>query len=50
MRRVLSLFTTAMLLAGSLALSGCVVVPAHRVCVWVPGYWAPAHVWVEGYR
>jgi hypothetical protein len=49
MRRILSLFTTAVLLAGSLALSGCVVVPAHRARVWVPGYWAPRHVWVEGH-
>lgn len=48
MRRT-SLFNAALLLAGSLSLAGCVVVPAHRVRVWVPGYWAPHHVWVEGH-
>ena len=39
------------LIGGSCALSGCVVVPAHRAHarVWVPGYWAPRHVWVEGH-
>lgn len=49
MRRLIPLFTAAVLLAGSLSLSGCVVVPAHRVRVWVPGYWAPHRVWVGGH-
>ena len=50
MRRFLSSCLIAVaLLGGSCALTGCVVVPAHRVRVWVPGYYAPAHVWVGGY-
>ena len=54
---------TALLLAGSVALGGCVVAsprPAYRARVvapvhaaparvWVPGYWAPRHVWIEGH-
>jgi hypothetical protein len=50
MRRLLSaLLVSAALLGGSLSLTGCVVVPAHRARVWVPGYWAPHHVWVGGH-
>jgi hypothetical protein len=62
MRHVISRMTlAALLLAGSVSLTGCIVAaprPAHvrvvgpihaeRVRVWVPGYWAPRHVWVEG--
>lgn len=50
MRRLLSnLLVCTALLGGALALSGCVVVPAHRARVWVPGYWGSAHVWVGGH-
>jgi hypothetical protein len=62
MRHVISRMTlAALLLAGSVSLTGCIVaaprsahvrvvgpVDAERVRVWVPGYWAPRHVWVEG--
>jgi hypothetical protein len=44
-----SVSIAALLLAGCLSLAGCVVVPAHRVHVWVPGHWASHHVWVEGH-
>lgn len=39
-----------LLLVGGTALTGCVVVPArgHSARVWVPGYWAPPHIWVRG--
>ena len=41
---------TALLVAGALSLTGCVVVPAHPSArVWVPGHWAAPHVWVEGH-
>ncbi len=53
MRRFLSTcLVAAAVLAGSLILSGCVVVPArggYRAHVWVPGYWGPPHVWVRGH-
>jgi hypothetical protein len=47
-RATTTLFATAVLL-GHLMLAGCVVVPAHRARVWVPGHWAPHRVWVEGH-
>ena len=41
---------------ASLALGGCVVAPPRArvvavvpVRVWVPGYWASGHVWIEGH-
>jgi hypothetical protein len=49
MHRAISiLFVAALLLAGSVFLAGCVVVPArgYYARVWVPGYWAPPHVWI----
>jgi hypothetical protein len=62
MHRITSnLATAALLLAGSVSLSGCivaaprpvhhvrVVTPVHVERVWVPGYWSPRHVWIEGY-
>ena len=49
MRRAATLFTAAVLLLGNLALAGCVVVPAHRARILVPGYWAPHRVWIEGH-
>jgi hypothetical protein len=49
----------ALLVAGVVALAGCVVAPAYPVAapvyparVWVPGYWAPVpvgHVWIGGH-
>lgn len=50
MRRFLSTcLIAAALIGGSAALTGCVVVPARRAHVWVPGYWAGGHVWVGGH-
>lgn len=48
MRRILSsLLITALLAIGSVSLSGCVVVPPRgHARIWVPGYWAPPHVWI----
>lgn len=63
MRRITSnLAIAALMLAGSVSLSGCIVAaprPVHyvrvvtpvqveRARIWVPGYWGPRHVWVEG--
>jgi hypothetical protein len=58
MRRVISRLTVAaLLLVGSVSLTGCIVAAPRPVRharvvapvrVWVPGYWAPQHVWVEG--
>lgn len=39
----------ATLLGGAVALSGCVVVAPRHARVWVPGYWAGGHIWVEGH-
>lgn len=47
--RLTSMFAVALLLVGSLSLAGCVVVPAHRAGLWVPGHWASHHVWVGGH-
>lgn len=58
----LRLPAAALLLVAASSLAGCIVVPPRhghyrervepvRVVhtrVWVPGYWAPRHVWVEG--
>lgn len=52
MRRLISaLFVSALLLIGSVSLTGCVVVPARGgyARVWVPGYWGPSHIWVGGH-
>jgi hypothetical protein len=64
MRRLTShLVIAALLLAGSVSLSGCIVAaprpvhhvrvvrPAHaeRARVWVPGHWGPRHAWVEAH-
>ena len=63
MRHTMSrMIIAALLLAGGVSLTGCIVVaprPAHvrvvgpvhaeRARVWVPGYWAPRQVWVEGH-
>lgn len=52
MRRLMSsCLLAAALLGGSLALTGCVVVPprGYHARVWVPGYWAPRHVWIGGH-
>ncbi|RCS30907.1 hypothetical protein DEO45_03915 [Rhodanobacter denitrificans] len=50
MRRIVSILCSTLLLGAGLALAGCVVVPARGpVRVWVPGYWANPHVWVEGH-
>lgn len=52
MRRHLSVvFFSALLLLGSVSLTGCIMVPArpYPARVWVPGYWGPSHVWVGGY-
>lgn len=49
----------AVLLAAVVVLAGCIVVPPRRAHyrepvrvvhagVWVPGYWAPHQVWIEG--
>lgn len=62
MSRRLRIALAPLLLAGSVALSGCIVAsprPLHRHAhvesvrvaparVWVPGYWGPRHVWVGG--
>lgn len=52
MRRFMSsCLMAAALLGGSLSLGGCIVVPprgGYHARVWVPGYWAPEHVWVGG--
>lgn len=49
MRRLMRhLLVAALLLAGAVALTGCVVV-SPRGRVWVPGYWGPPHVWVGGH-
>ena len=52
MRRFLSsCLMAAALLGGSLSVGGCVVVPprgGYHARVWLPGYWAPEHVWVRG--
>ncbi|MFC4762681.1 hypothetical protein [Dyella koreensis] len=39
----------AISVVASLSLSGCVVVAPRHGGVWVPGYWGPPHVWVEGH-
>jgi hypothetical protein len=50
MRRYLSVFLIALaVLGGTLAQTGCIVVPARPARVWIPGYWGPGHVWVGGY-
>ena len=53
MRRFMSTcLIAAALIGGSLAMTGCVVVAprrGYRAGVWVPGYWAPRHVWVGGH-
>jgi len=50
----MSRFRTVFLLAAislvaALSLSGCVVVAPRHAGIWVPGYWAEPHVWVEGH-
>jgi hypothetical protein len=50
MRRYLSVFLFSLaVLGGTLAQTGCIVVPARPARVWVPGYYAPGGVWVGGY-
>lgn len=61
MRRITSnLAIAALLLAGSVSLTGCIVAsprPVHRDRVvtthgdrvWVPAHWGQHHVWVEGH-
>jgi hypothetical protein len=51
MRRIFSsLLVAALLVFGSVSLTGCVVVPPRgHARLWVPGYWAPRHVWVGGH-
>ena len=50
MLRCARVFFVAALIGGFASLAGCVVVPAHGYGrVWVPGYWARPHVWVEGH-
>jgi hypothetical protein len=51
MRRTISaLLVAALLLIGSVSLTGCVMVPARgHARVWVPGYWGPPHVWIGGH-
>jgi hypothetical protein len=47
MRRLLSaVLLSAALLGGTLSLTGCIIAPPRHARVWVPGYWAPHHVWV----
>jgi WXXGXW repeat (2 copies) len=52
MRRLMMIcLATAALFASTAALTGCIVEAPrrpHYERVWVPGYWAPGHVWVEG--
>lgn len=51
MRRLMMIcLGTAALLVSTAGLTGCIVVaPRHHYDrVWVPGYWSPGHVWVEG--
>lgn len=42
----------AALIGGSLAMTGCVAVAprdGYHARVWVPGFWAPRHVWAGGH-
>lgn len=52
MRRLMMIcLSTVTLLISMAALTGCIVVAprhSHYERVWVPGYWSPGHVWVEG--
>jgi hypothetical protein len=53
MRRLMLIGIGLAVMAGaSLSLTGCVVVAPRRhyvARVWVPGYWAPAGVYVSGH-
>jgi hypothetical protein len=50
MRRYFSVFLFALaIVSGTLAQTGCIVVPARPARVWVPGYYGTGHVWVGGY-